>query len=559
MVKKIFVAAMMLASVLPSVAQLSARWGCIDERYPADFGTPVRSTAVNAAAAWRGERVNFQLLVTNRQDTPTTPMNDREVGYRFSELRNGSNVIPSTNVVGGFVQYVITDKFTGCGKHEVDAYGENHVADRITDENPSIVPMGGYRGLWLTVQVPQHAAPGTYKGYVELECEGKTAKYSYSVKVLGRTLPSPKKWSFHLDLWQNPYAVARVHNVEVWSDKHFEVLRPYMLKLASAGQKAITATLIDRPWDGQTYDPFGSMVTWIKKADGTWLYDFTIFDRWVEFMMSCGIDKEITCFSMIPWKLSFRYYDQATHTHKYINCAPGDEAYAQFWGGMLSAFAKHLKEKGWFDKTFISMDERSLQQMQAAIKVIKEYAPGMKISMAGNYHPEIEADIYDYCLDIFAYGAYTPELIASRREQGKVSTYYTCCSAEYPNLFTFTAPADAEFIALEALAKGLDGYLRWAYNSWTVTPEADSRFTAWPAGDTYVIYPFSISSIRWERLVQGIQQFEKYKILLAEAKAKGNVSRVKALEKLLKSIDIKKISTDSEKMVNGFRKGLNRM
>ena len=559
MVKKIFVAAMMLASVLPSVAQLSARWGCIDERYPADFGTPVRSTAVNAAAAWRGERVNFQLLVTNRQDTPTTPMNDREVGYRFSELRNGSNVIPSTNVVGGFVQYVITDKFTGCGKHEVDAYGENHVADRITDENPSIVPMGGYRGLWLTVQVPQDAAPGTYKGYVELECEGKTAKYNYSVKVLGRKLPSPKEWSFHLDLWQNPYAVARVHNVEVWSDKHFEVLRPYMLKLASAGQKAITATLIDRPWDGQTYDPFGSMVTWIKKADGTWLYDFTIFDRWVEFMMSCGIDKEITCFSMIPWKLSFRYYDQATHTHKYINCAPGDEAYAQFWGRMLSAFAKHLKEKGWFDKTFISMDERSLQQMQAAIKVIKEYAPGMKISMAGNYHPEIEADIYDYCLDIFAYGAYTPELIARRREQGKVSTYYTCCSAEYPNLFTFTAPADAEFIALEALAKGLDGYLRWAYNSWTVTPEADSRFTAWPAGDTYVIYPFSISSIRWERLVQGIQQFEKYKILLAEAKAKGNASRVKALEKLLKSIDIKKISTDSEKMVNGFRKGLNRM
>lgn len=559
MVKKIFVAAMMLASVLPSVAQLSARWGCIDERYPADFGTPVRSTAVNAAAAWRGERVNFQLLVTNRQDTPTTPMNDREVGYRFSELRNGSNVIPSTNVVGGFVQYVITDKFTGCGKHEVDAYGENLVADRITDENPSIVPMGGYRGLWLTVQVPQDAAPGTYKGYVELECEGKTAKYNYSVKVLGRTLPSPKEWSFHLDLWQNPYAVARVHNVEVWSDKHFEVLRPYMLKLASAGQKAITATLIDRPWDGQTYDPFGSMVTWIKKANGTWLYDFTIFDRWVEFMMSCGIDKEITCFSMIPWKLSFRYYDQATHTHKYINCAPGDEAYAQFWGGMLSAFAKHLKEKGWFDKTFISMDERSLQQMQAAIKVIKEYAPGMKISMAGNYHPEIEADIYDYCLDIFAYGAYTPELIARRREQGKVSTYYTCCSAEYPNLFTFTAPADAEFIALEALAKDLDGYLRWAYNSWTVTPEADSRFTAWPAGDTYVIYPFSISSIRWERLVQGIQQFEKYKILLAEAKAKGNVSRVKALEKLLKSIDIKKISTDSEKMVNGFRKGLNRM
>ena len=553
--RKFFAVMAMLAMLLPVQAQLSVRWGNIDTRYPVNAADAVSSVAVSEAVAWKGERVNLQLVVTNKG----AAADSCTVKYVFSELKNGKSVIPATNVVGGFVQPVITDRFTGCGKHDVDAYGENLVADRITGTNPTVVDGGTVRGLWLTVQVPQDAKAGTYKGYVELDVNGKATKYSYTVKVLGRTLPAPAEWDFHLDLWQNPYAIARVHNVELWSKEHFDVLRPYMLKLASAGQKAITATLIDRPWDGQTFDPFGSMVTWIKKADGTWLYDFTIFDRWVEFMMSCGINKEITCFSMIPWKLSFRYYDQATHSHKHINCAPGDEAYAQFWGGMLSAFAAHLKEKGWFDKTFISMDERSLQQMQAAIKVIKDHAPGLKISMAGNYHAEIEADIFDYCLDIFAYGAYTPELIAKRRAQGKVSTYYTCCSAEYPNLFTFSAPADAEFIALEALAKDLDGYLRWAYNSWTIVPEKDSRFTAWPAGDTYVIYPFSISSVRWERLVQGIQQFEKYKILLAEAEAKGNTSRVNALKKLLKNVDIKKISTDSEKIVNGFRNGLNKM
>ena len=555
MKRKFFAVMAMLAMLLPVQAQLSVRWGNVDTRYPVNAADAVSSAAVSEAVAWKGERVNLQLVVTNKG----VAADSCTVKYVFSELKNGKSVIPATNVVGGFVQPVITDRFTGCGKHEVDAYGENYVADRITGTNPTVVDGGTVRGLWLTVQVPQDAKAGTYKGYVELDMNGKATKYSYTVKVLDRTLPAPAEWAFHLDLWQNPYAIARVHNVELWSKEHFDVLRPYMLKLASAGQKAITATLIDRPWDGQTFDPFGSMVTWIKKADGTWLYDFTIFDRWVEFMMSCGINKEITCFSMIPWKLSFRYYDQATHSHKHINCAPGDEAYAQFWGGMLSAFAAHLKEKGWFDKTFISMDERSLQQMQAAIKVIKDHAPGLKISMAGNYHAEIEADIFDYCLDIFAYGAYTPELIAKRRAQGKVSTYYTCCSAEYPNLFTFSAPADAEFIALEALAKDLDGYLRWAYNSWTIVPEEDSRFTAWPAGDTYVIYPFSISSVRWERLVQGIQQFEKYKILLAEAEAKGNTSRVKALKKLLKNVDIKKISTDSEKIVNGFRNGLNKM
>ena len=568
---KRFLMTMLLFSVAFSAAAqaFDAVWGSTDIRYPSSL-EGISGDAVDNAVAWRGERVNFQLVVTykgfsDKERSKLKSMGlenwneERRFEYIFSDLKCGSAVISAANIVGGFVEPVITDKFVGCGRHEVDAYGENLVADRITAGGSAVIPSGVSRGLWFTVQVPQDVKPGIYKGFVEVLCGSKKVKLGYRVKVLNRVLPAPKEWAFHLDLWQNPYAVARVHKVELWSNEHFDALRPYMLKLAAGGQKVITATLIDRPWDGQTYDPFGSMVTWVKRADGSWWYDFTIFDRWVEFMMSCGIDKEIACFSMIPWKLSFRYYDQATHSHKYINCAPGEESYTRFWGGMLSAFAAHLKEKGWFDKTFISMDERSLQQMQAAIKVIKEYAPGMKISMAGNYHPEIEADIHDYCLDVFAYGAYTPELLARRKAEGKVSTYYTCCSAEYPNVFTFSAPSDAEFIALEALAKGLDGYLRWAYNSWTVTPEEDSRFTAWPAGDTYIIYPFSASSIRWERLVQGIQQYEKYRILLAEAKANGDTSRAEKLGNLLKCIDIKKISTDSEKIVNGFRNALNDM
>ena len=549
-IRQIFTALALVSIVTSATAQVSAKWGNTDTRYPVEAGAEIKTIGVNNVTGWRGERVNLQLLVSNKGA-------DNKVTYSFSALKNGKNIIPAENVFGGFVQPVITDKFTGCGHHAVDANGCNLSADRITGEATTLLAANTSRGLWLTVQIPRDAKPGNYKGSVTVTSEDKTKTYNYTVKVLNRTLPAPKEWRFHLDFWQNPYAIARVHNVEPWSQKHFEVMRPYMLKLASGGQKVITATLTHKPWNGQTYDPFGSMVTWIRKADGNWIYDFTIFDKWVEFMMDCGIDKEITCFSMIPWRLAFRYYDQATDSHKEIKCAPGEAAYNEFWGGMLKAFAAHLKEKGWFDKTFISMDERSLQQMQAAIKVIKDNAPGMKISMAGNYHPEIEADIFDYCLDIETYKAFTPELLARRRAEGKVSTYYTCCSAEYPNVFTFSDPADAEFIALEALVRDLDGYLRWAYNSWTVDPEKDSRFTAWPAGDTYVVYPFSISSVRWERMVQGVQQFEKYKILLDEAKSSGNKSMQARLEKLLEKVDINRIANESEKIVNGFRNGVN--
>ena len=106
--------------------------------------------------------------------------------------------------------------------------------------------------------------------------------------------------------------------------EHLDAMRPLMKMLADAGQKIITATLTHKPWNGQTEDYFDTMVTWMKRADGTWAFDYTVFDRWVEFMMSVGIDKQINCYSMVPWELSFQYFDQATNSLQFVKTAPGN-------------------------------------------------------------------------------------------------------------------------------------------------------------------------------------------------------------------------------------------
>ena len=49
-------------------------------------------------------------------------------------------------------------------------------------------------------------------------------------------------------------------------------MRPLMKLYADAGGKVITASIMHKPWNGQTYDAFESMVTWLKKADGTWYF-----------------------------------------------------------------------------------------------------------------------------------------------------------------------------------------------------------------------------------------------------------------------------------------------
>ena len=79
-------------------------------------------------------------------------------------------------------------------------------------------------------------------------------------------------------------------------------------------------------------------------------------------MNEIGIDDMISCYTMIPWALSFDYYDEATNRVQFLNTKPGDAAYADYWGTFLKDFSRHLREKGWFEKTAISMDERPMER-----------------------------------------------------------------------------------------------------------------------------------------------------------------------------------------------------
>jgi hypothetical protein len=312
---------------------------------------------------------------------------------------------------------------------------------------------------------------------------------------------------------------------------HLDAMRPTMEKLARSGQKVITASIMHKPWGGQTQDYFESMVTWRKNVDNTWHFDFDVFDRWVEFMMSCGIDKQINCYSMIPWSLSFRYFDQATNNFKAIEATPSDSIYAEVWTEMLKQFAAHLKGKGWFEKTTIAMDERPKEQMITVFNIIKNADKDFKVSLAGDWHEELEAELYDYCI---AYRHKFPEDILQKRKQKRlISTYYTCCTEPYPNTFTFSLPAEAEYLGWYTAFLGLNGYLRWAYNSYTLEPLFDSRFRSFAAGDCYIVYPEGRSSIRFEKLTEGIQNFEKIQVLKKEFEKNYQSVKLKKLQQIL--------------------------
>ena len=88
-----------------------------------------------------------------------------------------------------------------------------------------------------------------------------------------------------------------------------------------------------------------------------------------------------------------------------------------------------------------------------------------------------------------------------------------CCTPSQPSNFVFSTPAEGTFISWYAASYGYYGFLRWAYDAWPTDPTRDARHVVWPTGDCFLVYPGGRSSIRFERLREGIVDFEKIAIL----------------------------------------------
>ena len=524
-----------------STAAATAQWAKVPDGLNVSFATSNQRFAQELPPAaehqknwifnsWKGETVNTQLLIwTKAKD---------QLSLTVSDLKSQEgNSIKKENISTGFIKYVITDEFRdGCGYRKSKDFDSSYVADLI-DTKTKVLALApnSTQPVWISIKVPTSTKAGTYKGTVAIN-GSKTNTVEISIRVIDRTLPEPSQWAYDLDLWQHPAAIARVHDVKLWSDQHFALMKDYYKMLANAGQKTITTSIVNEPWGHQTYDDYPSLVKWTKKKDGSWTYDYSLFDKYVAFVMSCGINQRINCYSMVPWKIAFSYFDEGLNKETTFTEAIGTPGYNLFWSTMLKDFTRHLKQKNWFGKTYIAMDERPMPAMKSVIALLKSIDSEWKIALAGEYHQEIENDIFNYC--IASRWEFPADVLKKRSAAGKISTWYTCCTEPYPNAFSFSPPAEQVWMGWYTANKNMDGYLRWAYNSWTKSPLTDTRFTAWPAGDTYMVYPGPFSSVRFEKMIEGAQDFEKIKLLRKEYADKNQTEKLQQLESALKQFEL---------------------
>lgn len=503
---------------------MHAAFGSEDALYFRREVPPISDEAVTwEATGWKGERLNAQIVVWS-SDTL------QQVRFTINNLKNEKGkLLSKENIQLNKIGYLLANfpygsKEPDCGE---SPYRNGFLMpDRFESFNRFDVPGKTVRPVWLCLNIPSNADAGSYTGTIDVHNTKQHITLHIKVNVQNQLLPKPHDWHYRFDLWQNPWVIADYYHVQPWSKEHIALLKKHLQLYADAGGTYITTYAVHSPWGDNEYAIEGGMIDWIKRTNGSWKFDYSIFDEYVDLAMSLGIDKAITVYTPLPYNNRFRYKDEATGNYIYESWLPASDTFRIAWNAFLNDLRSHLEKKGWLNKTYIGLNESELSQTLAAIKVIKDNSKQWKITYAGDWHKELDTLLDDYC-SVYEYAPSVNE-VQQRAAKGFTSTFYVCCHPAKPNTFLFSPPIEGRWISWFAAAHGYNGFLRWAYDSWPDDPMRDARYGSWAAGDCYLVYPGGNSCIRFEKLREGIVDYEKIRII-KELAAKSPGASVKNL------------------------------
>lgn len=473
--------------------------------------------------------------VTDENGNPTTEITIKAEFQKFIPTYNGSNWIPEPR------------PFQPPKPPEDNRVFSADVIWGSEIEESLMIETNGKRiqPFWITVSASKNARPGIYTGKIYVQSEScEQTELVLNIRILDLELDDGG--DYYLNLWQYPYASAMYYGICPFSKEHLTIIKNQLKPYIRAGGKTGTASIVEEPWYHQTWCDYPSMIKWIKR-NGMWQFDYTDFDIWAEFLFYEVKVSYIECYSIVPWENILRYTEDGIQ--KIQKAAPGTKEWEEAWTPFLKDFARHLDEKGWFERIILAMDERSEAEMEAAFNLIEtirnQDGKSWKMGGAvGSYNPKIwnrlfsvTPHISNICESNIPLSLFRSEC-RKRRKQKKLTSIYSMLG-DYPGTFSMSDPGEAAWNIWYAEFCGADGFLKWAYDAWCENPLEDNAHSYFEAGDMFFVYPGEYrgeqttvrSSPRFQLLTEAIRDIRK----LRQMKQK-NERYAERIQKLLESL-----------------------
>ena len=423
-------------------------------------------------------------------------------------------------------------------------------------DKPLDVPAGRNQPLWVLVHVPKDAKPGDYSGRLTLKAEGWSAAVPLRLHVWNFALPERN----HIETaWgMSPGNIFRYHNLKTDADRR-RVLAMYFQNFADHRIS---------PQNPTPLDPI--RVKFLPEANPPRAeLDFSAFDA----EMTRVIDKfHFTNFVLPVEGMGWGNYENRNEP-KIGNFGEQTPQYQAMFASYVKQLESHLREKGWLKMAYVywfdEPEARDYAFVQAGVDRLKKYAPGLQTFITKH---ELQKD-WKGTIDIWCplTPFYNHHVAQERRTRGERYWWYVCCGphAPYCTLFIDHPATDLRVWLWQTWQRNIVGALVWESTYWTARPDVaqniyrdpmtyvegtrpeenkywgngDGRFlypplaTATPglSGDKPVIEP-PVSSIRWEMLREGIEDYEflwMLRDLINKQRSSLTAEQVQSYESLL--------------------------
>ena len=418
------------------------------------------------------------------------------------------NVIPADNTEWDFVGSVLLPTNAPNQPKEVlDRLAPARFPDYLRQEHRIGIDKGKFQPVWLTVRIPQNASDGVYKGKIIVTGDQGKETLPLILTVYPLTLPPDRHIKIAVRFSVSSF--DKYHGIEEkYSEKWFAMLRKYAENMVEHRQNVLQAPM--------------SAIKISRSASGELNFDFSLFDKIVQVFMNTGkmdyieTGYGLTRFGKDDWfSTIIELCDQIVRDEgKSVDVTLPGKDVVPF---LLPAFERHLRQKGWLDKTLLSVRNEPSVHNALIYNELSDYfhhlAPDLK------QFESIETTMYGG-LDIpgpkLDHLATWYDSFKEAQEKGTEICYYIVGiyqGSRFPDKTIDLPVMDSRIMPWLNYKYNLSGIKHWGWNSWTDDPYNE---VGQHLGDGWHVYPVKdgiLNSLRWEEMRNGIQDYECFRLL----------------------------------------------
>ena len=395
------------------------------------------------------------------------------------------------------------------------------------EHNRLRLPANQWRAVWVTLNVPEDCAAGTYDVNLSFTLMSSTDFHHYDqvehagfqVTVLAAGLAAQRL--IHTE-WFYADCIAQYYQTPCWSEQHWKLLERYIASAAEHRINMLYVPLWTPPLDtGVGLERPTSQLLEIEKSGDNYNFDFTRLERYLELGRRCGMKYFEFSHAFTQWgaaatpKVIVR--EDGADKKLFGWHVPADSPeYAGFLRQLLPQLVTLIRRLGLENNCFFHVSDEPklvhLENYRAGAEIFKKYLDGL---------PVIDA-LSNF--ELYASGVVTWPIPANDHIDdfaGRVPqlwTYY--CVSQYkdvPNRFYNMPSARNRIMGIMLYLYDVTGFLHWGFNFWYTQYSRKQNINpflttdagrGYPGGDAYLVYPGEdgpLDSIRYEVLREAIQ------------------------------------------------------